>query len=330
MTGRTRAAYHFHVFRGREARQKRLVYLKIYADNTPEEVRTNTNELIDDLESSPHQDDREALFFGLDYNDTPIGFASVVYYPSKLIGFFDEMAISKEYRSFSIFAVFVDFIKDHCYHIFPDGRCYVVELSHSTAQREAGLGKERFGRLLHTAGFKRAVAPYFMPHAPLITNTTESRASLYILDTQGYKQLESEFFLSIVYVTYYRHYWEWIKKFEKPAFAEKYKQILDSFYEAIEQKVRERDFIILNGYGVSEDFQEAYETPVATPPVQQGLKVANYAVAVLVPSMLTVAVSFTEAPLVVALIVVPTAVFVSLFIAFRRFRQKVSQFFGIQ
>lgn len=330
MTVRTQAAYNFHVFRGRQARQKRLIYLKIYADNTPEEVRTNTNELIEDLESSPEQDDREALFFGLDFNDKPIGFASIVYYPSKMVGFFDEMAIAKEYRSFSAFAVFVDFIKDHCYRTFPDGRCYVVELSHSTAQREAGLGKERFGRLLHTAGFKRAVAPYFMPHAPLVTNFNESRASLFILDTQGYKQFDSEFFLSIVHLAYYRHYLEWVKKFEQPAFKEKYKRLLDILYDRIENDVRGRDFIALNGNGLSEDFQDTNETPVSEQPVQQGLRIANYALAVLVPSTLSVAVTFTEAPLVVAMVVIPTAIFVGIFIAFRRFRQKVSRFFGIQ
>jgi len=287
MVRRIPSKFVLEVFDGKLSNPKHLAgYLKIYLENIAPENRTDTNELIGFLESPLA--DRRIIYFGLQYAGKPCGFASLMFYPEEAVAIADHVAIDTRVRGIGAFFALVDAIADYLDQvgIVPD---YVVaEIMRRSQSLQGDINPAHLIRLLRVIGFRVLKIPYVAPHSGIIEHADRYQSALMVIPRQPINDVPAEACKKLVELIYYGHYLKWYSRVWPATETAAYKSALDRCYAVVARKIGDSAFVRLNG------------SIVTTEDVFPGRAVSVlarnyvYVALIVVPAVLTLAVSLAQ------------------------------------
>jgi hypothetical protein len=243
---RLASGFSLTVFERRNAKSRQLApYLVLYASNFGSEHRTKTNELVEFLQTPP--DDRKIVYFGLDREGEPIGFAALMIYPEKNIGIIDYLVIAPNSRGHAAFFCFCDLIAAYIERQNLALEHLVAEVIVDERNVATTIKPAMLIRLMRVIGFKVARAAYWAPD-PLISHDRDGcKAALMVASRPERKELTASHFMSIVDLVYRKHYGEWYRRAMQPREFQAYAAACEAARRDLEARVSRDGRVILNG-----------------------------------------------------------------------------------
>jgi hypothetical protein len=261
-------------------------YLKIYLENIAPENRTDTNELIGFLENP--LDDRRIMYFGLQYDGVPCGFASLMFYPSAAVAIADHVAIDTRVRGMGAFFALVDQASSYLdeVNIVPD---YIVaEVMRRSQSLQGEINPAQLIRLLRVIGFRVLRIPYVAPHSGIMDHPDRYQSALMVIPRQPINEIPAEECARLVELIYYGHYLKWYSRVWPRTRTDSYRGALDRCFEVVARRIADSQFVRLNGALLTpEEYLPGQEVAAHT-------RNFTYAALFLIPIALTLAVSLAQ------------------------------------
>ncbi|AKG34323.1 hypothetical protein [Paenibacillus durus] len=212
--------------------------LKIYNDETPPEIKTESNQITYWINKDTSNFNFKFMIFTAYLDNEVIGFAEIAYFNVQpKFALIDYMTFKKVYKVnavfFPIFNLIQNYMNNNSLHV----DYWITEINHK--EDGANIDKESafFKKLICIENFGSISTDYF--HPSLGDNNYESSfiARLYIKTNDSLKQLSKQTVLFIIKTIYYSYYWEWYKPFSTVDAINSYKQHLDINFEKIKKNL---------------------------------------------------------------------------------------------
>lgn len=230
----------------------------LYAQNMPDTLRTNTNEIASWLDDPPPAFAGKFYTFGFYRNKKLIGFSEVSYFDASRIFVCDYIVIDKPQRTNGAFSEFVDQLRTYLEALHPQYRYAIAEVGYGNEPQPPPESR-LLQRLLKNHEFRIVRASYFQPRLALDHSESEMRAHILILSNNASAtQIKSETYLHIVHTIYYNYYLPWYST--SPEVAKGYRKHLDRLYAQIKSEIKRKQFVPINGHNRVLEAPENKET----------------------------------------------------------------------
>jgi hypothetical protein len=322
MAWKFKSGFAGEVFDRKRSRSPRLAeYLLIYVQYLAPDRRTDSNELLEFLETpNPGQ---IIVYFGLTYHGKPCGFATLMLYPEGGVGIVDHITIAPTVRGYGAFFSFCEFIADY---LEAQKRIYnylVSEIVLGEQVYVAGMPPLTLLRLSRFVGFRLANIPYTAPDTRIVTHPERCRAALMLVCQPDRTMLEADELINVLHVVFFSHYLDWCRRTMSAEEFPKYDTALRKLYDEISCAVQAKGIVSVNGM---KNFDLPY---LVDPHRSQNWKIFVYMIMVAFPAILTIALAFaSEARLAATVFIATCLVFTSLLIP--RIRNPLLKFFQLE
>lgn len=212
-----------------------LEALKIYNEETPPGIYTNSNEITKWLDNPEDGSQFEMIIYALYLDNRVIGFAQITYLLVPKVAILDYITLTNSYRVNSAFLVFLSLIQ---YHLSLSGRSilyYIAEISN----KDGGINIDResafYKRIICLENFGYVNSKYHNIPLGLTNHEDAFESVMYIKTNDNTKYISKETFTDIVSTICYDYYLKWYSKFLEEDELNKYKERLDNCYNSIKQ-----------------------------------------------------------------------------------------------
>jgi hypothetical protein len=217
-----------------------IMSLKIYNETTPNNIKTDTNEITIWLNRKEPNNAFELLLFILYLDEKIVGFAMMSYIKRTRIVIIDYIALYDYYRINAIYFPYISLLQNYLY----ENNFDVTYIINEVSNKDNGENIDKESRLLKKIfcleGFAKIEAKYYTP--PLGTKNHESsfEAFLYIKSNDELNKISKSTYIDIISSIYYDYFLTWYEAiFLDPARSCEYKHKLDSYYETIVDSIQE-------------------------------------------------------------------------------------------
>jgi hypothetical protein len=222
--------------------------LKIYSNNIPASIRTDTNEITHWLDNyNKIFTDKKLYLFGLYFDDNIVGFSEMVYIKSTKLFIIDYLVIDKNYRKNGLFYSFA-YSLERFIEREPVQFDYVLtEVGFMNNSKEPVNESKALIRLLKTGGFDVIKAPYKQPLLGSNNYESQMNGQLLVWAHSNPQSLNKNTYMSFIHSIYFEHYLEWYKSSLTSDELKKYEDHLKSLYREIDKEIK-KTIIQVNGY----------------------------------------------------------------------------------
>lgn len=206
--------------------------LQIYMEETPKEIRTNSNEITHWLDKKTPAS-FEMLIFLLYLDNNLIGFSQITYIKSQQIVILDYISLKGSYRANSIFLVFLSMIKNY---LISSGRqitYYIAEIGNKDQGRNIDRESAFYKRIICLENFGRVENKYYNLPLGIDNYESEFESLMYIKTNDSIAYISKETFKAIVHAISYDYYYIWYSDFLNNEELNVYKEKLDKYYDDI-------------------------------------------------------------------------------------------------
>lgn len=217
--------------------------LKIYNEQTPVSIKTNTNEISHWLINKKEHKSFELMVFTLYLDDKVIGFAMISYVAQYKIIIIDYMALSTQYRVNTTFFTYLNLLQNYLIETATPVNYYVVEISNKDNGNNIDRESRFFRKLICLEDFNKLDAQYYTLQLGIDDYESNFEAFIYIKSVDSTSNISKDTYLNIVKSIYYSYYEAWYVPFLTEDEKEQYKAHIDSQYELIKKSIMKLDKI---------------------------------------------------------------------------------------
>lgn len=213
--------------------------LRIYMEETPKEIRTNSNEITHWLDKRPADDSFEMMIFVLYLDNVLIGFSQVTYIKSQQIVILDYISLKSPYRVNSVFLVFLSMIQNYLISSGKQITYYIAEIGN----KDNGINIDResafYKRVICLENYGQVMSKYYNIPLGIDNYESEFEALMYIKTNDNISYISKETFLAIVHAICYEYYYVWYSEFLNDEELQLYKEKLDKCFSDIKKRSSE-------------------------------------------------------------------------------------------
>jgi hypothetical protein len=231
--------------------------LTIYNNTTPNDIKTNTNEISKWLNDSISDNTFELLVFILYSNNDVIGLAIMSYISKSQIVIYDYIALKSEYRVNATLFSYINLIKNYMHTNSYDISYYVIEISNKNQGKSIDKESRLFKKILCLEGFGRIIAKYQTLPLGLEHYESSFDAFLYINSNDNLNIISKDTFFSIVQGIYFDYYLTWyasiltieeLKRFKEEKVDRIYNMLKKELSEEIQFKIEYTDCSMMDSF----------------------------------------------------------------------------------
>lgn len=214
--------------------------LRIYIDQTPAVIKTNSNELSSWI-ARPVESQFEVLIFVLYCDSEVVGLAMMTYHRQVQAMAYEYVAIDSAYSSFASYFSYLDLL--NCYTIENgyDVQYWITEINNRDGGRDIDKESVLFKKLLCLNQFGKLDA-YYISYPLGLDKDSSFEAVLYIKSNDRIKQISQEKYLKIV-ESIKEYYSLWYKRFMTNEEYGCYCLFLQEVYEKIKKHQAPEEFV---------------------------------------------------------------------------------------
>lgn len=256
--------------------------LKIYNENTPPDIKTNTNEITYWINQNGTNNTFEVIPFALLIDSQIVGFLMVSYLKQNKTIVIEYIALLEQYRVNVVFFSFMNLMKNYFGSLDYDIRYYIVEISNKNDGKSIDKESQFFMKFLCLEGYGRIDAIY--ETLPLGIKDCESNFSafLYIKTNDLLKTISKRTYMDLIQEIYLNYYLTWYKYSMPQHDFEIYQSIVSSQYNRLEESLRKIEILNIS-YSSCSMFESplVMNTHVPIPSKVQSKKIVTIPVIVL-------------------------------------------------
>lgn len=204
--------------------------LKIYIDQTPPDIKTNSNELLSWLDR-PYETHFEVLVFILYCDGEVVGLAMMTYHKHVQAMAYEYIAIEDTYSSFASYFSYLDLLNSYTIENGYDVLYWIVEINNRNGGKDIDKESILFKKLLCLNQFGKVDA-YHQTFPLGLDKDSSFEAVLYIKSNDRIKQISKEKYLKII-ESIKEYYAIWYKRYMPSEEYTQYIQILREIFEKI-------------------------------------------------------------------------------------------------
>lgn len=213
--------------------------LQIYVEETPKEIRTNTNEISYWLDKKRTTKSFEIMVFVLFLDDVLIGFSQLTYIKSQQIVIWDYISLKPPYRENSVFLIFLSMMQNYLVAANKEITYYLAEIGNKDNGKHIDRESIFYKRIICLEGYGQVMSKYYNLPLGLDNCESEFESLMYLKTNDNIPYLSKETFLNIVHAICYEYYYVWYSEFINNDEIYLYKEKLDKCYSSIEKYNRE-------------------------------------------------------------------------------------------
>ncbi|MHA7965228.1 hypothetical protein ACX93W_13875 [Paenibacillus sp. CAU 1782] len=219
--------------------------LKIYEEQTPVEIRTNSNEISYWIDNGKENEDFTFMVFAVYLDNTVIGFSETAYFSKNRLVLFDYITFSKDFRVnavfFPVFSLIKNYITEKMRFIVD---YWITEISDRDNGKQVDRESAFLKKLIYLENFCYIDVNYIQPQ--LGDNNYESsfNCKLYLQTNGEIRTLSKETVNNIVKSIYYSYYYNWYAPFlAEESKKRKYRSNLDNIYKDFQESISSKSSI---------------------------------------------------------------------------------------
>ena len=206
--------------------------LKVYVDQTPADIKTNSNELSSWL-TRPYKAHFEMLVFILYCDGEVVGLAMMTYHQQVQVMAYEYIAIDNAYSSFASYFSYLDLLNSYTAENGYDVLYWIVEINNRNGGKDIDKESVLFKKILCLSQFGKIEA-YHMTFPLGLDKDSSFDAVMYIKSNDRIKQISKDKYMKIV-ESIKEYYAVWYKRFMSNEDYSRYCQILCDVFEKIKR-----------------------------------------------------------------------------------------------
>ncbi len=220
--------------------------LQIYVEETPKEIRTNTNEISHWLDKKRTSKSFEIMVFVLFLDDILIGFSQLTYIKSQQIVIWDYISLKTQYRKNSVFLIFLSMMQNYLVSANKEITYYLAEIGNKDNGEHIDRESTFYKRIICLEGYGQVMSKYYNFPLGLDNCESEFESLMYLKTNDNISYISKETFMNIVHAICYDYYYVWYSEFINNDEVHLYKAKLDKYYSSIEKYNCEATHININ------------------------------------------------------------------------------------
>lgn len=204
--------------------------LQIYMEETPKEIRTNSNEITHWLDKRTMDPSFEMLVFALYLDNNLIGFSQITYIKSQQIVILDYISLKSPYRVNSVFLVFLSMIQNFLISSGKQITYYIAEIGNKDQGANIDRESAFYKRVICLENFGEVMTKYYNIPLGLDNFESEFESLMYIKTNDNIPYISKETFYAIVQAICYEYYYVWYSEFLNDDELKIYKEKLDKCF----------------------------------------------------------------------------------------------------
>ncbi len=212
-----------------------LKALQIYVEETPKEIRTNTNEISHWLDKKSTNKTFEMLVFVLLLDTKVVGFSQLTYLKSQQVVILDYISLKQPYRENSVFLVFLSMMQNYLAECNKEITYYIAEIGNKDNGKYIDRESAFYKRIICLEGYGQVMSNYYNLPLGIDNHESEFEALMYLKTNDTIAYISKDTFLSIVHAICYEYYFVWYSEFMDSEESNLYKTKLDKYYSSIEK-----------------------------------------------------------------------------------------------
>lgn len=217
--------------------------LKIYVDQTPATIKTNSNEISNWI-ARPESSKYDVLVFILYCDGKVIGFAMMTYHKQVKAMAYEYIALESSYSSFASYFSYIDLLNSYTTENGYDVQYWITEINNKDGGKDIDKESVLFKKLLCLNQFGKLSA-YYISFPLGIDKDSSFEAVLYIKSNDRIKQISKEKYLKIV-KSLKDYYSIWYKRFMTDEEYSNYSLLINEIYAKIIDNQAPGDFITIS------------------------------------------------------------------------------------
>ena len=217
--------------------------LQIYMEETPKEIRTNSNEITYWLDKKNIDKSFEMLIFVLYLDNNLVGFSQITYVKSQQIVILDYISLKSPYRVNSVFLIFLSMIQNFLITSGIQITYFIAEIGNKDNGTNIDRESAFYKKIICLENYGKVMAKYYNIPLGIDNYESEFEALMYIKTNDNIVYINKETFLAIVYAICYEYYYVWYSEFLNDEEIKIYKEKLDKCYNNIRKQVAESTHI---------------------------------------------------------------------------------------
>lgn len=217
--------------------------LQIYTEETPKEIRTNSNEITHWLDKKSNGNNFEMLVFVLYLDNNLIGFSQITYIKSQQIVVLDYISLKAPYRVNSVFLVFLSMIQNYLIASGKQITYYIAEIGNKDNGTNIDRESAFYKRVICLENFGQVMSKYYNLPLGIDNYESEFESLMYIKTNDNIRYINKETFHAIVHAICYEYYYEWYADFLNDDELKLYKEKLDKYFSDIKKQSLESNNI---------------------------------------------------------------------------------------
>lgn len=216
-----------------------LKALRIYNDETPPEIKTDTNEIRLWIDNKDASVDFSFFVFILYLDKEVIGFSQISFFQKIKTAFIDYMTFKKDYKVntafFPCLSLIQTFMKENNYN----ADYWITEINNKGNGEKIDTESVFLRKLISLENFGAIDIDYYQPSLGNENFESAISAKLYIKSESNreLKELNKETVLTMIKTIYYSYYFQWYKVILPSEDLEKYRKELDLSFAKIEKSI---------------------------------------------------------------------------------------------
>lgn len=219
--------------------------LQIYVEETPKEIRTNSNEITHWLDKKANDKAFEMMIFVLYLDNNLVGFSQITYIKSQQIVILDYISLKPPYRVNSVFLVFLSMIQNYLISSGKQITYYIAEIGNKDNGANIDRESAFYKRVICLENFGKVMSKYYNLPLGIDNFESEFESLMYIKTNDNIRYINKETFFSIVHSICYEYYYAWYAEFLDDEELNLYKAKLDKCFSDIKKHVSETNKIII-------------------------------------------------------------------------------------
>lgn len=217
--------------------------LQIYMEETPKEIRTNSNEITHWLDKKSADISFEMMVFVLYLDNNLIGFSQITYIKSQQIVILDYTSLKPPYRVNSVFLVFLSMIQNYLIASGKQITYYIAEIGNKDEGANIDRESVFYKRVICLENYGKVMNKYYNLPLGIDNFESEFESLMYIKTNDNIAYINKETFFAIVHAICYEYYYVWYSDFLNDDELKLYKEKLDKCFYDIKKQSSESSHI---------------------------------------------------------------------------------------
>lgn len=243
-----------------------LKALKIYNDETPPEIKTDTNQILQWIEYDTNNLNFKFMIFVIYLDEEVIGFSEIAYFHKIKTASIDYITFKNGYRVNAVFFAAFSLIQNFMESIGYITDYWLSEISYKNKGQQIDKESSFLKKLISMENFGMIDMEYYQPSLGELNYESSFEARLYVKSkaSDDLQNLSKLTVLSMVETIYYSYYLEWYRLFLSSENLENYKKDLDISFQKIKNSIS-KDPILVSIETFKNHSEESQKTSGSVP-----------------------------------------------------------------